>query len=241
MMAKTGNAASGHRKRIRTRFLKGGLESFHDYEIVELLLTYGIPRRDCKPLARLLLKRHKNITGVFNASLSSLMESSNIGENTAILIRLVKEIADAILREDTLHMDFFGNYEAVASYIRLSMGGLKHEEFRTAFLNSTNGVIDMETLQRGIVNAATVYPRQIMERALRHHAAGLICFHNHPGGNPRPSRQDRAITREVLFAAKPLGITLHDHLIVGGRRIYSFAAEGEMDSLLRKYENLRSG
>jgi DNA repair protein RadC len=231
---------SGHRKRVRERFLKGGIKGFHDYEIMELLLTYGIPRKDCKPLAKELLQKYKSLTGVFNASISSLTESRQIGESAAVLIRLVQEIAESILKEEVLEMDYFNNFQAVSDYIRLSMGGLKHEEFKAAFLNSSNGVIAIETLQQGIVNAATVYPRQIIELSLKHHAASLICFHNHPGGNPQPSPQDRSITRDILFAAKPLGITLHDHLILGGKNIYSFASEGEIETLLGKYESLRS-
>lgn len=231
---------SGHRKRIRERFLKGGLKGFHDYEIVELLLTYGIPRKDCKPPAKELLKKYKSLSGLFSAPIYSLTESRQIGESAAVLIRLVQGIAEALLKESVLQMDYFNNFRAVSDYIRLSMGGLKHEEFRAAFLNSSNGIIAIETLQQGIVNAATVYPRQIIELALKHHAASLICFHNHPGGNPQPSPQDRSITRDILFASRPLGITLHDHLILGGQSIYSFASEGEIDALIRKYESLRS-
>ncbi|MBI5184752.1 MAG: DNA repair protein RadC [Nitrospinae bacterium] len=231
---------SGHRKRTRERFLKSGITGFHDYEIVELLLTYGIPRKDCKPLAKELLNKYKSLTGVFSAPIHSLTESRQIGESAAVLIRLVQGIAEALLKEKVLQMDYFNNFRAVSEYIRLSMGGLKHEEFKAAFLNSSNGVIAIETLQQGIVNAATVYPRQIIELALKRHAASLICFHNHPGGNPQPSPQDRSITRDILFAARPLGITLHDHLILGGQNIYSFASEGEIDALIRKYESLRA-
>ena len=234
------NDPTGHRKRLRERFLKNGIEGFHDYEMVELLLTYGIPRKDCKPLAKDLLNGFRSLSGLCSASTASLLEFPSVNENTAVLIRLVKEMAEAVLKEELRGMDYFNNFQEVSNYIRLSMGGLKHEEFRAAFLNSSNGVIAVETLQQGIVNAATVYPRQIIESALKHHAAGLICFHNHPGGNPRPSPQDHAITRDILFAARPLGITLHDHLILGGRHIYSFASEGKIDALLRRYESLRT-
>ncbi len=230
---------AGHRKRLRERFIKNGLEGFHDYEIVELLLTYGIVRRDCKPLAKKLLKKHKSLSAVFSAPPSSLMESEYIGENAAILIRLVKEIADAILKEETMDMDYFNNFRVVSNYIRVSMGGLKHEEFRTAFLNSANGVIAIETIQQGIVNSTMVYPRQIIELAIKHHAAGLICFHNHPGGNSQPSPQDRSLTRDILYAARPLGINLHDHLILAEPKIYSFASAGDLELLNKKYDSIR--
>jgi len=213
----------GHRERLRARFLNGGSESLHDYELLELLLTYAIPMQDVKPLAKDLLSHFRSFAGVLDASLNELMRVKGLSEYSATLIPLVKACAEYYLKEQTIQRKSIPSLPVLVDYCRTSMGGLKDEEFRVIYLNSQNEIITEETIQEGTVDQTVVYPRKVLEGALRHKATGLILVHNHPSGKLTPSTADRELTRAIIQAAQPLSITVHDHLIIAKQGYYSMA------------------
>lgn len=215
-----------HRKRLRQRFLKAGFEGFQDYEALELLLTYAIPRRDVKPLAKALLKRFDSFRGVLDATKEELMELKGIKENAAVYIGALKECASLYLKDDILRRKQISSTSVLLDYCRLAMSGLKDEQFRTVFLNSQNEVIAEEVMGEGTVDQSAVYPRKIMERALFHKATALIFVHNHPGGSSKPSTDDKRLTEDLVRAARSLQIKVHDHLIVCRSGYFSFLERG---------------
>ena len=211
-----------HRKRLRERFLKAGAEGLHDYELLELLLMYAIPRVDVKPAAKALMKRFGTLGAVLDASQSELESVSGVGAASAILIRLVKELLGAYLAERMQGKDVLSSPGAVVDFARVKLAGLPHEAFMVVYLNVKNRVIDHEILQEGTVDRAIVYPRQIVKSAMDHHAAGLILSHNHPSGDPQPSQEDKHLTRAVAEAARTVEIRVLDHIIVGKNGYFSF-------------------
>lgn len=211
-----------HRKRLRERFQRANAEGFHDYELLELLLTYAIPRVDVKPPAKALLKRFKTLGGVLDASQAELESVRGLGASSAVMIRLVKRLMSAYLDEQIHHRDILSSPEAVRDFARIKLAGLAHEAFMVIFLDVKNHVIDHEVLHEGTVDRAVVYPRRIIEAALAHHAAGLILSHNHPSGDPAPSQEDKRLTRSVVEAARTVEIRVLDHLIVGRAGYFSF-------------------
>ncbi len=213
-----GKAASdfiGHRARLRKRFIAGSGETMPDYELLELLLTYAIPRCDVKPIAKRLLRQFGNLQAVFAASVSELTAVEGIGESAAALLRLVKELQVATAREKLRAAPQLSTPAAVVEYARAKLGGLSNEVFLVILLNNKNRVIDVLTMAEGTVDRAAVYPRQIIEQALQRHAKSVIMVHNHPSGDTEPSADDICLTREVTAAAQPLGIRVLDHLVIG--------------------------
>ena len=211
-----------HRKRLRERFLKAGAEGLHHYELLELLLTYAIPRLDVKPCAKALMKRFESLNGVLDASQEELQVIKGLGPSSAILIRLIKELFAAYLAERMEGKDVLSSPGAVQEFVRVKLAGLPHEAFMVIYLNVKNRVIDHEILQEGTVDRAIVYPREIVKAALTHKAAGLILSHNHPSGEPDPSQEDKHLTRSVIEAARTVEIKVLDHLIVGKNGYFSF-------------------
>lgn len=211
-----------HRKRLREKFLKAGAEGLHDYELLELLLTYAIPRVDVKPAAKALMKRFGTLNALLDASQSELESVSGVGAASAILIRLVKELFGAYLAERVEGKDVLSSPGAVVDFARVKLAGLPHEAFMVIYLNVKNRVIDHEVLQEGTVDRAIVYPRQIIKSAINHHAAGMILSHNHPSGDPQPSQEDKHLTRAVIEAARTVEIRVLDHIIVGKNGYFSF-------------------
>ena len=224
--------SKGHRGRLRERFMKSGVEGFHDYEIVELLLTLGTPRRDCKQQAKDAIKRFKTLRGVFEASAAELQEIEGIGPHNAFGIRLVQEVARKFLKERILERPIYSSSKEVFDYLYHTMRGLKKETFKVLFLDAKNRVTEEEDLFEGTLNVSSVYPREVVKSALGHHAASLIFVHNHPSGNPDPSRSDREITQDLVFAGSIMQIKVLDHIIIGDNRYFSFADEG----LIEEYE-----
>lgn len=212
-----------HRKRLRERFQKGGAEGFHDYELLELLLTYAIPRKDVKPIAKDLIQRFGGLSGVFDASLQELQSVPRVGLVSATLIHLVKQLCGAYLGEKMKRRDLLSSPDAVADFARMKLAGLPHEAFMIIYLNTKNEVLDYEIVHEGTVDRAVVYPRRVIESALAHHASGLVLVHNHPSGHPEPSEDDKRLTRILVEAARPLDIRVVDHLVVGKDRSFSFA------------------
>ena len=212
----------GHRKRLRERFRKNGTEGMHDYEVLELLLTYAIPRKDVKPIAKDLLKRFGSLSGVLDAGQKELEEVANIGPISSTLIRLVKETCEIYLAEKMRNKDVLSSPQAVLDFARVKLAGLPHEAFMVIFLNAKNKVLDYKVLQEGTVDRAVIYPRRMVEEALAHHAAGIILVHNHPSGDSEPSPEDKQLTRSLTEAARTIDLRVLDHIIVGKEGYCSF-------------------
>jgi len=222
----------GHRKRLREKFLKAGLGAFQDYEIVELLLTLGTPRKDCKDQAKEAIKKFKGLRGVLDAGLEELQEINGIGPANAFGVKLFQEVSERYLKEKIIgEKVVLKSSNAVFSYLYQSMQKEKKEIFKVLFLDSKNKLIDAENLFVGSLNSSVVYPREIMEKAIKHNAGSLIFAHNHPSGDSTPSQSDKEITRDLISAGNIMQIKVLDHIIVGDNQYYSFADEG----LIKEY------
>jgi DNA repair protein RadC len=227
---------AGHRKRLRERFLSSGLSGFHDYEVIELLLTLATPRKDCKSVAKHALRRFKTLQGVFEASSKELCEIDGIGPKNLFGIKLIKAVADRFLKKALIQKDPLNNSKALFDYLYLSIRDKSRECFKVLFLDAKNKVITIETLFEGTLTASSVYPREVVLAALNHRAAALIFAHNHPSGDPKPSPDDVALTRQLIFACRVMGITVHEHLIVGDNRYFSFADQGYIARMNREFD-----
>jgi DNA repair protein RadC len=206
---------SGHRQRLKERFLTGGPDALPDYELLELLLFSAIPRRDTKPLAKQLLERFGSYAEVINASPERLREVKGVGDAAVTQIKLVRAAALRLMRGSIMQRPVLSSWTAVLEYCRAAMGFDDREAFRILFLDKKNRLIADEVQQRGTVDHTPVYVREVVKRALEVSASAIILVHNHPSGDPTPSRADIDMTRQIVEAAKPLGIAIHDHVIVG--------------------------
>jgi len=218
----------GHRKRLRDRYLAGGWEALHDYERVELLLTYALPRREVKPLAKDLLARFGGLRGLLDAPYEDLTAVPGLGPYGAALIRLVKDLGAAYLLERAREGIQIACTADLIAYCKTALGGMRDERFYVVYLDTQNRLISLDLIQEGTVNQAFVPPRKVLEGALRHKASAMILIHNHPSGHVRPSEADVRLTRAVCEAASTLEIRVHDHVIVGGNDFFSFREEGVM-------------
>lgn len=212
----------GHRERLRKRFKKSGVPGFHDYELIELLLTYAIPRRDVKPIAKNLIKKFGGLSGVLDASNKELEEVPGMGETSALLIRLVKELCSAYLGERMKGRDVLSSPQAVFDFVRMKLSGLTNEAFMVIYLNTKNEVIDYEIIQEGTIDRAVIFPRKIIEGAFSHHASGIILIHNHPSGHKEPSQEDKLLTKNIIEAARSIDLRVLDHIVVGKDGCFSF-------------------
>ena len=222
-----------HRKRLRERFRKAGSEGLHDYERLELLLTYAIPRRDVKPVAKDLIRQFGSLSGVLDAGQRELEEVPGMGPISATLIRVVKELLGTYLSEKMMHRDLLTSPQAAVEFARVKLAERPHEAFMVLYLNTRNEVIEHEIVQEGTVDRAVIYPRRIIESALGHHATGLILVHNHPTGHPEPSEEDKRLTRLVAEAARTMDIRVVDHMVVGRDDYFSFVEEGLLPGVSR--------
>ena len=216
----------GHKKRLKERFLSAGPDALADYELLELLLSLAISRRDVKPLAKVLLKKFGSFAGVLDAETKQLLMIDGIGKSSVAAIKLVKESSVKYLKQKTIKRSVISSPEALINYCKAAMTGLRDEEFRVIFLNSKNEIIDDEVLYRGTVDQTAVYPRKILERALHHNAASVIFVHNHPSGHPAPSSADKDLTKILKEAVGTVQIKVHDHMIIGREDHFSFAEAG---------------
>jgi DNA repair protein RadC len=216
----------GHRERLKDRFERAGITGLQDYEVLELLLFYAIPRKDVKPLAKDLIRRFGSLKGVLDAGHEALEGVPGIGRHAALLFRLVRDLGSLYLQKRAEEKEQISSTKELIDYCLSSMGGLKDEHFAVIYLNARNKIIKVETIQEGIVNQAVVYPRKVLEKALKHKASAIILVHNHPSGHVRPSDADIRLTRVLQDAARVMDIVLHDHLIVGENRFFSFREEG---------------
>jgi len=217
-----------HRKRLKEKFKKAGFVGFHEYEALEFLLTYAIPRRDVKPLAKSLLEKFGDFQGVLEAPVEELAGFPGMGEHSALLIKLARDCSDMFLKKKAVKKSRVCCAPDLINYCRMSMAGLKDEQFRVVFLNTQNEIIEIETVQEGTIDQSVVYPRKVMERALYYKAAALIFVHNHPGGKVRPSMADKEITNSLVTAATAMDIEVHDHIIIGKEGYFSFRDAGLM-------------
>lgn len=215
----------GHRARLRERYKKTDFETWPDYEILELILTYAIPRRDTKSIAKRLVKRFKNLSGVLDASREDLKEIKGVGENASILLNLFKPISAIYLKENLYKRNLLSSPQAVYEYLRASLKGSKDEEFKVIFLNNRNEPMAIEKIHEGTVNKSVVYPRKIVEGALKHKATSVIFAHNHPGGSLKPSFEDQEVTRKLITALKTVDIEVLDHIIISSQGYLSFKEE----------------
>ncbi len=220
------NGTAGHRDRLRTRFLKGGAEAMPDYELLELTLFAALPRRDTKPLAKALLARFGTFADVIAAPRARLMDVQGVGESVANHLKIVEAAAQRLAKTQVMGRPALSSWSALLDYCTAAMARSPSEEFRVLFLDRKNVLIADEVLNRGTVDHAPVYPREIMKRALELSSSAIILVHNHPSGDPTPSKADIAMTREIVTAAKALGIAIHDHLVIGRAGHASFKALG---------------
>ncbi|WP_223291820.1 RadC family protein [Defluviicoccus vanus] len=209
-----------HRRRLRQRFLNGDADALADYELLELLLFYAVDRVDVKPLARALLAEFGSFSAVLAGDAARLLRHKRVNDRTLALFRAIREAGRRILLEQIADRPVLSSSTALMDYCRLRLADESIEHFRVLFLDRKNKLIADEEQQRGTVDHAPIYPREVIKRALELGATALILVHNHPSGDPSPSAADVAMTREVNGVAQRLGITLHDHVIVakGGTR-----------------------
>lgn len=217
----------GHRDRLRKKYLQGGYSAFHEYEILEIFLTYAIPRRDTKPIAKELLERFGNLDGVVSATLDELSQVSGIKENSAIFLKLLGDLSKNLYKGEMKREGVqLKDKSSLLRYLRSEIGFSNREEFRVIFLNNYNMLVGSETLFVGTIDKSAVYPREIVEKVLQYRAKGIIFAHNHPSGNLRPSKQDIAITEHMQEVLEMLDIKLLEHIIITKDGYFSFLEEG---------------
>ncbi len=213
---------AGHRKRIRDRFRNGGAEAMPDYELLEMILFRVFPRQDTKPIAKRLIAHFGSFAEVINAPVERLKGLDGIGDRVVDEIKLVQASALRLMKGEIMGRKVLGSWSAVLDYCRAAQGFEAKEAFRILFLDKRNQLIADEVQQRGTVDHTPVYVREVVKRALELSATALILVHNHPSGDPSPSRADIDMTKQIVDAAKPLGISIHDHIIVGRQGHASF-------------------
>jgi DNA repair protein RadC len=215
----------GHRQRLRERFLKGGPDSLPGYELLELILFGALRQGDVKPLAKRLIDQFGSLAAVFSAEISAL-ENAGLGETTIATLKATQAAALHLSRAQLLEEPILSSWQALLDYCRAAMGHDRTEAFRILFLDRRNRLIKDEVQQRGTVDHTPVYPREVVKRALELGATALILVHNHPSGDATPSQADIEMTKKIAAAADPLGIVLHDHLIMTRSEEASFKAMG---------------
>ncbi len=215
-----------HRKRLRTRFIEGGADAMPDYELLELVLFRAVPRQDVKPLAHDLLKTFGDFNCVLSAPALRLAEVKGVGEAVITELKIVEAAAHRLARARVLQKPILSSWKALLDYCQTSMAHRSTEQFRVLFLDRKNTLIADEALGKGTVDHVPVYPREVVKRALELEASALILLHNHPSGDPTPSQADIDMTYEIQSAAEVLGLTLHDHLVIGKSAELSFRSEG---------------
>jgi DNA repair protein RadC len=217
---------AGHRARLRKRLIETGGDGLLDHELVEYLLALAIPRRDTKPLAKALLREFGGITGLLTADPVALGRVSGMGETSVAAIRIAHAAAIRLVHARVAARPVLANWQALLDYLRADMAHHAIERFRVLHLNTRNMLIRDEVMSEGSIDQAAVHVREVIRRAIDFGSAAIILVHNHPSGDPSPSRADIAVTRDIIDAGKPLGIAVHDHLIIGTGGHVSLRAQG---------------
>ena len=217
---------TGHRARLRARFNKAGADGVQDYELLELVLFRALPRRDVKPLAKILIKTFGGFAQVINAPGERLREIDGVSDATVTELKIVRAAAVKLTQARVMNRAVISSWRDLVAYCRAAMADEKTEIFRILFLDRKNILIADEVQQSGTVDHTPVYPREVVKRALELHASAIILVHNHPSGDPTPSPGDVDMTNKIVAAAAPLNITVHDHIIVGHRDEVSFKKRG---------------
>ena len=213
---------SGHRERLRDRFMRGGDKALPDYEMLELVLFNAIARRDTKPLAKELIARFGTFAEVVSAPETRLREIKGVSDRVITELKLVRAAALRLMQGQIMERKVLSSWDQVVAYCRAAMAYEVREQFRILFLDKKNNLIADEMQQQGTVDHTPVYVREVVKRALELSATAIILVHNHPSGDPTPSRADIDMTKMIIDAAKPLGVLVHDHIIVGRDRVASF-------------------
>ena len=224
---------AGHRQRLREKFMTAGLEGFQDYEIVEFLLSLSTPRRDCKPMAKMAMKKFKSLQGVLDAPIAQLCEVPGIGEKNALALKLVRAVATRYFRGGIQKIDLANDPGALINYLMAGIGWRERECFEVIFLDAKNCVIATEVMFEGSITQSAVYIREIVKAVLRYNAVSIICAHNHPSGNTRPSADDVSVTAKIMAAGHLVGFNLTDHLVVSSSDYFSFRDNRLFDLIQR--------
>jgi len=222
----TPHGAEGHRGRMREKLLKNDADGILDHELLEMVLFLALPRKDTKPLARALLARFGSFAGVIAAPIPDLLRVEGLGEAAAAALKTVQAAAIRLIAPERRSTDVLSNWDALIDYLTARLSRERVEQLRVLYLDNRNRLLADEAQSRGTVNHTPVYPREVVKRAIELRATALILVHNHPSGDPTPSREDIAMTREIKNAAGLLEIVLHDHVIVGNGKWTSFRREG---------------
>jgi DNA repair protein RadC len=217
---------TGHRKRLRERFLKSGPDVLPDYELLEMILFPAKPVGDVKPMAKALLTKFGSFGQVLMADPVLLMKVEGVNEAAVVAIKVAKAAAERLLKEEVADRPIIKSWTQLLDYCRIHIGHNTHEEFHVLFLNHKLELIADERQQKGTIDHTPVYPREVVKRALELGASSVILVHNHPSGDVNPSKADVDVTRQIIDAARPLGIEVHDHLIIGAKKHFSFKSKG---------------
>lgn len=215
-----------HRKRLRTRFMHGGSDALPDYELLELILFRAIPRQDVKPLAHQLMAEFGDFNRVITAPIDRLRAFKGVGDAVITELKIIEASAQRLARSKVLNKQVITSWDALVDYCHMTMAHRETEQFRVLYLDRKNVLIADEEQGKGTVDHVPVYPREVAKRALELNASAMILVHNHPSGDPTPSEADIDMTNQIESACVALGLTLHDHLIVGKSREISFKSEG---------------
>lgn len=220
------HAGLGHRERLRQRLLRGGAEALADYEVLEYLLYAAIPRGDTKPIAKAMIKHFGSLSGVLNADPRAMQQIKGVGESSAAALKAVAIAARRMTRGEVSVKPVLGSWQALIDYLTTDMAHLTVERVRVLYLDAKNRLIDDHHVGDGSIDEAAIHPREVIRRAMDVGASALIMVHNHPSGSPEPSRADVQITQKIAEAGHLLGVTLHDHVIIGREGHVSLRAKG---------------
>jgi DNA repair protein RadC len=228
-MSKRKYLHGGHRDRLRQRFSKSGFDGFHGYEILELLLTYAIPRKDTKPIAKALIARFKSVRNVLDAPVEKLKEIEGMGDNVSVFLRILRNTISEYYKEVVSETKVFNTLDQLVDYLKAVIGGRQNEIVHVLYLNSKNELLHSENLGEGTVSEAVAFPRKIVEVALKHNATSVMLAHNHPGGLAEPSDNDNRLTDAVRKALMTINVNLQEHIIISDDGFHSYRKSGYFD------------
>lgn len=228
-MSKRKYLHEGHRDRLRQKFSKSGFDGFHGYEILELLLTYAIPRKDTKPIAKALIARFKSVRNVLDAPVEKLKDIEGMGDNVSVFLRILRDTISEYYKEVVSETKVFNTLDQLVDYLKAVIGGRQNEIVHVLYLNSKNELLYSENLGEGTVSEAVAFPRKIVEGALKHNATSVMLAHNHPGGLAEPSDNDNRLTDAVRKALMTINVTLQEHIIISDDGFYSYRKSGYFD------------